>query len=109
MSYQWPPDWMLYRYLDYYRDFLDRLVWAIDPIGDAIVTSWFRDEVSNRAAGGHPFSQHRLAFAMDFVTERKSELATRCRRAGLIPVVEGSHIHVQAFPAGTVPQSLFVL
>jgi hypothetical protein len=100
---------MLYQYLNTYRDLIERVVWAIEPIDDLAITSWFRDEASNRSAGGHPFSQHRLAFAFDFVTERKGELATRCRRAGLVAVVEGSHVHVQAFTAGTLPQSLFVV
>jgi len=109
MSYRWPPDWLLYRYLDYYRDFVNRIAWAIEPHPEAIISSWFRDEASNRAAKGHPYSQHRLAFAFDFVTEDKAALATRFRRAGLVPVVKGSHLHAQAFPAGSIPQSLFVI
>lgn len=107
MSYRWPPDWMLREYLWYYQQLIERVNWAAGAFPDIGLSSWFRDEASNAAVGGHPFSQHRLGFAVDLTTAWKGELADRIRSAGLIPLVEGDHVHVQIFLAGTLPKQLF--
>lgn len=66
------------------------------------LTSWHRSVVDNRRVGGHPQSQHLLGTAIDVWRmdgDYGYEMA-RCYDAGLIPINEGTHLHVQLFPAG---------
>lgn len=62
------------------------------------VTSWIRSPLRNITIGGHEFSLHMLALAVDIVLDdmgRKKDFIKDCRRIGLIAVDEGDHIHVQ--------------
>jgi len=108
MSLEAPPQALLDRWPWAYREFIQRAVWALQGDPTAYVTSWWRSREMNNSVGGHPYSQHRLGFAVDVITPAPSLIADRFRSAGLVPVIEGSHVHVQAFPAGTIPQSFFV-
>lgn len=62
------------------------------------VSSFFRTVSENRAAGGSPTSQHLIGTAADLVGQRVG-LAAACRRLGLVAVEEGTHLHVQLWPA----------
>lgn len=74
------------------------------PLGGTTVTSWWRSPQHNRAVGGHPESQHIFALAIDVAGTRdqRRDIVTAARRVGLTAVDEGSHVHVQAFPAGAL-------
>lgn len=67
------------------------------------VTSWYRDPYHNRQVGGAATSQHLLGLAIDLVVpaEGVGSIVQQARRAGLVPVVESDHVHLQARPAGT--------
>lgn len=68
-------------------------------VGTAVVTSWWRDKATNARAGGSPTSQHLLGVALDLVGDPQ-RIALAAREAGFVVVVEGDHVHVQAWPAG---------
>lgn len=73
------------------------------PAGRSLrVSSWWRSPTHNQEVGGHPRSQHLLGLAID-VTGDIDELAAFARNAslkGLVPIMEGTHLHIQARPAG---------
>jgi hypothetical protein len=75
--------------------------------GELTITSWYRDEYTNAAVGGHPDSQHRVGTALDLVPA-DPRLAEAFRLAGFQAVVEPTHVHVQAFPAGILRDSGFL-
>ncbi len=87
-------------------EFFTRLAQVEVPRG-TIATSWFRDEQHNLRVGGAPFSQHRLALALDVRTSDPAALVISARQAGIVAVDEGSHVHLQARPAGTLAPRLF--
>jgi len=62
-------------------------------------TSWFRTPEENFRVGGEPESQHQLGFAFDAVGDWEG-VRDRAKAAGLFPVIESDHIHVQVMPAG---------
>jgi len=66
------------------------------------VTSWWRDRRTNEIHGGEEFSQHLLGLAIDLDVQDPNRLITDLRREGLTVIDEGSHVHVQLFPAGVV-------
>jgi len=69
----------------------------------ARVTSRRRTRAQNAAVGGAAYSQHLIALAADLVPVAGSSYATiaaAARSAGLVPVIESDHVHVQLFPAG---------
>lgn len=68
-------------------------------VGTAVVTSWWRDPATNARAGGSPQSQHLLGTALDLVGDPQ-RIALVAAEAGFVVVVEGDHVHVQAWPAG---------
>jgi len=73
-------------------------------------TSWYRDPVNNRRVGGNPRSQHLLAFAADVVPppEVRFAFASRAQQLGFVVVDEGDHLHLQAFPPGSIPERFFL-
>jgi len=100
VSVRVPPSWLLA--WPPVGDFLAR-VRRVEA--DATPSSWWRSVAENAGVGGHPYSQHLLATAADFVAARgwtNEELAAAARRAGLIAIDEGDHVHLQLFPAGTL-------
>jgi hypothetical protein len=100
VSLQLPPPWLLS--WSQVQAFLER-VRRVEA--DATPSSWWRSVSHNAAVGGHPFSQHLLGTAADFVPQRgwtNAELAAAARRAGLIAIDEGDHVHLQLHPAGTL-------
>lgn len=70
------------------------------PTG-TVVTSWHRTPASNAAAGGQPQSQHLLGVAFDAQAPDLGELERRLRAVGFVTVRYRSHVHAQAWPAGT--------
>jgi hypothetical protein len=109
MSLRAPPDELLERFNWVYREFLIRVLWALQRHPKTIATSWYRTRAENALVGGHPNSQHLLGFAVDVVVPVGDETAAAAelRHAGVVPVVEWDHVHIQAFPAHTLPPSLF--
>lgn len=71
------------------------------------VTSWFRTPEKNRIEGGAPESQHLFGLAWDVVVPRASlqHLVAHMRGQGLVAVQERNHVHVQAFPAGSLARA----
>lgn len=70
----------------------------------ATVSSWWRGPSHNRNVGGSAESQHLFALAID-ITGSRDKLARLQQQAfgvGLVPVMEGGHLHIQAFPAGAL-------
>jgi len=66
------------------------------------LTSWYRDPATNARVGGAPQSQHLLGLAID-VDGDPAELdrfAVLAQHVGLTAVLEQSHLHIQALPAG---------
>lgn len=66
------------------------------------VTSWWRDRGTNEIHGGEEFSQHLIGLALDLDVQDPNRLIADLRREGLVVIDEGSHVHVQLFPAGVV-------
>lgn len=66
------------------------------------LTSWYRSPSHNRSVGGAADSQHLLGLGVDFAGDKwaRAELELRARAHGLTPVLEGDHLHLQAFPPG---------
>jgi len=91
---------------------IERLVPGIFPFFiDAIVqgagleaqlSSWWRSRGSNARVGGNSESQHLVALAVDLVVPDPARVVDKMNRLGLFAVDEGSHVHVQLLPAGTV-------
>lgn len=107
---QGPPYELVYRYWPLYEDAFWRFRQLFGFFGTgARVTSWYRDPERNAAVGGAPHSQHLLALAVDAVVDPQLQehFLDACRFLGLIPIVEGDHIHVQRYEAGLLPAYLF--
>lgn len=69
------------------------------------LTSWHRTTEENRRVGGHPRSQHLLGLALDVVVPGgdpagDAQLSLNLQRAGVVPIREATHLHVQRFRAG---------
>lgn len=88
------------------RHFVDHLNFGFQGVRDlegVRLTSWFRDERLNESVGGDPESQHLVALAVDLIVPRNPvQFISQMEKQGLHVVDEGSYIHVQAFPAGTL-------
>ncbi len=84
-----------------YRAFWEIL---IDSVREPVqVTSYWRDPAENRRVGGAPDSQHQLGLGIDLVFAERaaaSRALSRLVGGGLVAVDEGTHVHVQAWPAG---------
>ncbi len=78
-----------------------------------------RTIAKNRAVGGNLYSQHLLGLGQDYpevTPENVAAFRAAARRAGLVAVDEVNrklhpnarpHMHVQAFPAGTIPRQVY--
>jgi hypothetical protein len=109
MSVQ-PPPLSLIRWLSpVHFEFIRRVVAGAEPFPEAVATSWFRLPWKNLSVGGDPRSQHLLGLGVDIVPAppNRLPLARSLRAQGLVAIVEPTHIHVQAFQAGTIPEALF--
>lgn len=87
-------------------EFLRRLGF-VSGGGSFSVSSFVRTRAHNAAVGGDPMSQHLLGTAADLVPDDgdMAGLEAWCRSLGVFGYVlnEGDHVHVQLFPAGTIP------
>jgi len=102
-----PARLMTSRFGPYIRDFARRINWAWEQAGSpaGTATSWWRSPADNDRVGGAPFSQHLVACAIDVVLQDLADLGgfeDALRRAQIVPVWEGSHLHIQYWPAGTL-------
>lgn len=89
----------------FWREFIERANWALGPT-DAVLTSWWRDRLSNMEVGGAENSQHLLGTAFDVTGTQLTEMATRLQAAGFTVVTyRGRYIHAQAWPAGIAKQA----
>jgi len=77
--------------------------------GATVITSWWRSPSDNRRVGGSPTSQHLMGLAFDAAGPSGSLLAAALRAVGFVAVEEGSHVHAQAYPAGTLDPALAAL
>jgi hypothetical protein len=62
------------------------------------VTSWFRTHAENNRVGGNAVSQHLTGLAIDVARPSSAaaeRFAREAQRAGLVPVYEGDHWHIQ--------------
>lgn len=87
--------------------FLNRLV---DGVRDGRtwvqISSWYRSPNENQRVGGSRTSQHQLGLAFDLVAGNPIALERALDRQGIVAVVEGDHVHVQAFPAGSAARAI---
>jgi uncharacterized surface protein with fasciclin (FAS1) repeats len=63
------------------------------------VTSWGRTEAHNKAVGGVADSQHLKWLAVDVVLDagvNHTEFVNAVEESGLMPIDEGTHVHIQA-------------
>lgn len=88
----------------YQRDFRTRFNAALREVPGR-VTSFFRSVERNRQVGGSGSSQHLYGLAADVVVPRgwRARAIQRARRAGLVVIDEGDHLHVQYFRADRRP------
>lgn len=86
-----------------YRAFLSRVIDGADA--DAFVTSWYRTQADNATVGGHPASQHLIGLAVDVSGRDLEGMASRWEGLGLRVVPYRSHVHLQAWPAGTAART----
>lgn len=109
MSVTGPPYELVYRYWPLYEDAIRRFRALVMYNPEARVTSWYRDQKRNMEVGGAPRSQHLLALALDLAVPEteKARLVATAHMLGLIPIDEGSHVHVQRYEAGILPAFLF--
>jgi len=78
-------------------------LWQAGDLGGVRLTSWLRDTTRNAQVGGSPSSQHLVALATDWAGDFDRIQFIRAMNAqGLQAIDEGSHVHVQAFTAGTL-------
>lgn len=105
-----PPLELIDRHLDFYRWLVPRLNFMAESFPGAVPTSWYRSPAKNLAVGGSPFSQHLLAWAVDWAMPpgQNTAMVKLARELGMVGVDEGDHVHVQMYPAGTIPKSFFV-
>ncbi len=103
-----PPPLELLRsgWLPHIRSFVGRLLRSVSVHEATQVTasSWFRTVARNRSVGGDPESQHLFALAVDITGPREvlTRIGRRAQLSGLTALLEGSHLHVQLFPAGAL-------
>lgn len=72
---------------------------------DGTITSWFRSVERNRAVGGQLNSQHLWGCAFDIVIPdpaQRTRAMAALRRETFFVIPESDHLHVQAFPSGTL-------
>ena len=93
------PPWILHR--GAHRFFGGTLFKAAEGL-DLEVTSYWRSREENERVGGHPFSQHLVGWAIDVVGPDIEIFAERVGAAGLVPVHEIDHLHIQLLPAGAL-------
>jgi hypothetical protein len=95
-------------WMPYVADFERRADAAVAGL-PLTLTSWGRTISRNRAVGGAARSQHLLWTAADFAGSRSAKLEAmrRARALGLVALDEGDHLHLQRWPAGSVPESVF--
>jgi len=110
VSLESPPLDLVVRYNGFYQWLVPRLNVMIELFPDAVPTSWFRSEADNLRVGGAPFSQHLLAWAVDWDLPRDQhrDLVLLAMQLGMVAVDEGDHVHVQMYPAGRIPKSFFL-
>lgn len=94
----------------WWRPYVVEFVKRAYPIGEDLnvaISSFHRTRSKNTEVGGAESSQHLLAIAWDVVGPDVALYAARARRAGLVVVEEGDHVHVQRFARGVLPASLY--
>jgi hypothetical protein len=113
---QLPPDPLVYQFLEPMRAVV--LTWlTVAQVLPIEITSWWRDEARNAAAGGNPGSQHLIGTAIDGLspgmnrTQLLAFVEPAARYFGVTAPAEGSstsgrRVHVQGLPAGMTAQLL---
>jgi len=109
VSLESPPSELVDRYLGFYEWFVPRLNVMAELFPNAVPTSWYRSEAKNMAVGGSTYSQHLLAWAVDWAMPRgeNRDMVLLARELGMVGVDEGDHVHIQMYPAGVIPKTFF--
>lgn len=103
------PDWWLPA-VEGFQQAISPVFYA-DPTVPVTISSWWRTRAHNAEVGGAPNSQHLLGTAVDLVPadgdmEGLAAFARTLPGVGFV-LNEGTHVHVQAYPAGTLPPWVF--
>jgi hypothetical protein len=113
---QVPPDPLVVQFLDPMRAVV--LTWlTVAQVLPVEITSWWRDEARNAAAGGNAGSQHLIGTAIDALspgmtrTQLLAFVEPAARYFGVTAPLEGSStsgrsVHVQGLPAGLTAKIL---
>jgi hypothetical protein len=104
-----PPIELIRKYFRPYVTVLERYMALEQMFPQAQLTSWWRSQLTNAEVGGAEYSQHRLGFAFDVVTDDPDRFAAVAEAYGFIAIKEGTHVHLQVFPANTLPHELFTV
>ena len=108
MAFNAPPFEIANRFQGPIQGFVGQVLRTAAFFPDITGTSWYRDASDNARVGGAPNSQHLLALAVDALVEDRRRFVSIARHFGLTAVDEGTHVHLQAFPAGVIPRRFFV-
>lgn len=102
MAFARPPPSIIAQRRPELEAFIGRVVRIRFP-ADAALASWWRSLARNASVGGAPDSQHLIGTALDLTTRSLPLLLDEARRVGLVAIDEGTHAHLQLFPAGSSP------
>lgn len=97
-------------HLDLVYDFVGKLkrAYIIARSPNVTVTSWYRSPQENQRVGGAARSQHLLGLAIDVLPDRGGAAFAQAAQAqGMTILNEGDHFHIQAFPAGVLPETFW--
>jgi len=102
-----PPELLRSGWFPLIVDFYWKAVAGVQGFRGLSVTSWYRTPEKNRIEGGAAQSQHLFGLAWDVVVPRDAldHLQGHLRAQGLTAVRERDHVHVQAFPAGSLARA----
>lgn len=101
----WPYWWQPY------PDFFMRYIGILQGYAPSAVSSYIRSVDHNAAVGGASNSQHLVGTAVDLVplaggSMQLIEYVAKTMGFGYV-LNEGDHVHVQLYPAGTIPQWVY--
>lgn len=85
--------------------FYERANRALRTAPPRTLNSWYRTPLGNRQVQGAVRSQHLVGLALDISPD--PGVVEAFQAAGFQVIDFGTHIHIQAYPAGILPGALF--